>query len=184
MHIKKVSNVSRVSRVKLDQSTFRDSKNPLSNLDSPKPSLSSKQFNDDTVSISDEAKKLLAEEQLAELNEKTKYYKELFDQLDDVSNDDNPYADDLKVLQIAMRIIAGDNVPSKDERFLAEKDPAMYGRALLLRRQKDDPKDYKSLLEDKKDDIESEGASLIEDVVAVVEASLEVSPEATSETES
>lgn len=56
--------------------------------------------------------------------------------------------DDLKCMIIATRIIAGDRVPSKDERFLAKNNPPLYLRAILLRRQKDNPKEYKSILED------------------------------------
>ena len=61
---------------------------------------------------------------------------------DDSSNDL------LKCIQIAMRIMSGHRVPVKDERFLAETEPEMYLRAVILRRENEDSKDYKSVLEE------------------------------------
>lgn len=61
--------------------------------------------------------------------------------------------DDLgKCMTIAARIMNGDNVPQKDHRFLAEKYPELYERAILLRRVNPEPKDYDSLLEDEEDE--------------------------------
>jgi hypothetical protein len=54
-----------------------------------------------------------------------------------------------KCLKIASRIINGDNVPKKDDKFLYENYPGMHMRAWLLRRKNDDPKDYESLVDDK-----------------------------------
>jgi hypothetical protein len=56
-----------------------------------------------------------------------------------------------KCLKIARRIINGDNVPKRDDKFLFENYPGMHMRAWLLRRQNDDPKDYESVLDDKAD---------------------------------
>ena len=49
-----------------------------------------------------------------------------------------------------MRIMNGDRVPMKDEQFLAETEPEMYANAIMLHRQNDDPKKFKSLLDDNK----------------------------------
>jgi hypothetical protein len=54
-----------------------------------------------------------------------------------------------KCLKIASRIINGDNVPKKDDKFLYENYPGMHMRAWLLRKKNDDPKDYESLVDDK-----------------------------------
>lgn len=73
--------------------------------------------------------------------------------LEESSDKPNDKLDDrLKCIIIAMRIINGDHVPSKDRAFLAENEPEMYSNAILLRRQNDKPKKYDSLFEDKKND--------------------------------
>lgn len=77
----------------------------------------------------------------------------MFEQIKNSTDDsNNPMKIQLQCLQIAMRIISGDNVPMKDRAFLAEHEPEMLGRAMLLRRTKENPKDYKSLLADEKAD--------------------------------
>jgi len=71
----------------------------------------------------------------------------------------------LKCRQIAMRIMKGDNVPLKDERFLAENDIELYGKAIQMRIQKADPKDYDSILDDEDEETaaaENENASNID----------------------
>ncbi|MCL1903571.1 MAG: hypothetical protein FWF94_04055 [Oscillospiraceae bacterium] len=56
-----------------------------------------------------------------------------------------------KALKIMSRIIAGDIVPDKDDRFLLENYPEMHLKAWLLRRQREeeDIKKYKSVLDEK-----------------------------------
>jgi len=54
----------------------------------------------------------------------------------------------IKCLQIAMRIMAGDKVPVEDHRYLLEKDSELYSRAISLRVEKADPKEYDRLSED------------------------------------
>jgi hypothetical protein len=56
----------------------------------------------------------------------------------------------IRCLQIAMRIMSGDNVPIEDERYLAEKDIKLYNQAKTLRIEKKDPKECDSLLEEEK----------------------------------
>ena len=53
-----------------------------------------------------------------------------------------------KALRISMRIMAGDNVPDSDDKFLLENFPEMHMRAWMLRRMKEDPVDHKSVLDD------------------------------------
>ncbi|HHX60252.1 MAG TPA: hypothetical protein GX707_05875 [Epulopiscium sp.] len=111
---------------------------------------------DDTISISDEAKALLEEEQDKKAlfnNYSPAELEAMFEQFKVATDDsDNPLKIQLQCLKIAMRIMSGDNVPNKDRAFLAEHDPGMLGRAMLLRRQKEKPKDHKSVLEDDKSD--------------------------------
>jgi len=51
-------------------------------------------------------------------------------------------------LQIAMRIMSGDTVPLEDHRYLRERDAELYSRAIQLRIEKEDPKEYDRLSED------------------------------------
>lgn len=64
---------------------------------------------------------------------------------------EGPFDDLYRCIVIAMRIMKGDNVPLKDENFLAENQPELYLRSILLREEKEDPKEYESLLKDKKE---------------------------------
>ena len=58
----------------------------------------------------------------------------------------------IKCLQIAMRIISGDEVPREDHEFLAKHDPKLYTEALSRRMPKKDPHKYERLSEDEKPD--------------------------------
>lgn len=98
----------------------------------------------DTVIISDEARELGYDyKQLMEEWERSK---------EAVEGAAEYYDEYLKCLQIAMRILSGDRVPLKDEKFLAEKQPELYLKAILMKRTKIDPKKYKSLIPDEEDD--------------------------------
>ena len=136
-----------------------------------------KNFNDDTISISNEAKDLLEKEKnlmFDNINDESNMIAELLRQLEEASDpSNNPYDSFIKCIQIAMRIMNGDKVPRKDEKFLLENEPQMYSNALLLRRQNDKPKEYDSLLEDEKDD-SNDGTSTVEFKVASESPSVEV----------
>ena len=114
-----------------------------------------KQTNADTIIISDEAKKIIADKDnsesdnktLREANEMLKDLKEMANQKDDI------YGVYIKCLEISSRIIKGDNVPPKDIQFLAENEPKLFSDSILLRQEKSNPKDYDSLLED--EDVDS-----------------------------
>lgn len=75
---------------------------------------------------------------------------------------------------IATRIRNGDNVPNKDTRFLLENEPEMYLRAILFRQKNNNPKKYKSILEDEKNDSVEESSSGISSVYKGVEVSISV----------
>jgi len=54
----------------------------------------------------------------------------------------------LKCIKIAMRIMSGDIVPDGDHRFLLENDPELYGKAVMMRIQKENPEKHKRISED------------------------------------
>ena len=58
----------------------------------------------------------------------------------------------IKCLQIAMRIMSGSKVPEADHRFLQDKDPELYGKAITMRMEKVDPKEHDRLSEDEEDE--------------------------------
>jgi len=58
-----------------------------------------------------------------------------------------------KVMLIASRIAAGDNVPIQDKKFLMENSPGMYMLANSSRVPKDDPEDYNSVLSDEEESV-------------------------------
>ena len=65
----------------------------------------------------------------------------------------------LKCLQIAMRIMRGDDVPWQDHRFLAENDSKLYLQAMSLRMENDDPERHKRLSEDEEPSNASDAAA-------------------------
>ncbi len=56
-----------------------------------------------------------------------------------------------KCMKIARRIMNGDKVPLKDQKFLAEKFPDLFRNALMFKKHNPEPKKYKSVL-DKEDE--------------------------------
>lgn len=64
------------------------------------------------------------------------------------------YSDTFKCMRIASRIMSGDKVPQKDREYLAKNEPEMYAKALMLRCQKKNPKEYKSLVDDEEETTE------------------------------
>jgi hypothetical protein len=60
-----------------------------------------------------------------------------------------------KIMLIAARIAAGDNVPQADKDYLMENSPGMYALAMASRVERENPRDYESLVdEDKKTGIQ------------------------------
>lgn len=54
-----------------------------------------------------------------------------------------------KCMLIASRIMSGDKVPKEDEQFLIENNAELYMRAITMRVEKEDPREYDRLSEDK-----------------------------------
>lgn len=116
----------------------------------------------DTLTVSSQMREFLAsidkgekekiEAQISDAENLIAENKAMLEQMKEQSKQKNDTFSDLtKCLIIAMRIINGDIVPRKDDKFLAETEPEMYFKAKLLRRQNDDPRDYKALTEDEKE---------------------------------
>lgn len=149
-------NVERVDKVKLEvkQDMTYSSRNAYPNKLRPKNVTPVIKLDSDTVSISDEAKSLLAQDKNWNMyDEKSRMLSELLRQLEDMNKpSENSYMDKVKCIQIAIRIINGDKVPYKDRKFLMEKEPEMYSKAILFRRENDKPKKYKGLVEDDEED--------------------------------
>ena len=129
----------------------------------------------DTVTISDEAKKLRYD------------YQELLDELER-SRESSEGAkessqDFIKCLLIAQRIMSGDRVPIKDQKFLAEKQPDLFLKAMIMKTTKADPKKNKSLIEDEEDDIVSDLSSSGEIAIASGDDSPNVDVEVSVDTE-
>jgi hypothetical protein len=112
----------------------------------------------DKLTISDKAKAKAAEKKSFEdaLEEMRAERRELSRQMEQARKMGEgvakQYADKLKCLQIAMRIMQGDKVPPADHRFLSEKEPELYFKAVSMRIEKEDPKEHDRLSEDEEDE--------------------------------
>lgn len=138
MNIRKVDNTIIKQDLKPDK---------LSNKSSLEESLPNENLDNDILSISEQARALLEEE---------RYKEHLLEELKKMELDTQSPLDPLvKCIKISMRIIAGDNVPEQDEAYLLEHFPEMYSSAMTFRRQKEDAKNYDSLIEDDKNDNEA-----------------------------
>ena|GEM_PF-2498887 len=109
---------------------------------------------EDTVVISTEAKDKSKAIQ-DKLDEMRNRIKELMDGLQQAREASEGAAEmwkeKIRCLQIAMRIMAGDKVPEGDHRYLREKDAELYAKAITMRKEKDDPKEYDRLSEDEEE---------------------------------
>lgn len=113
----------------------------------------------DSISLSDQAKKLLEKERLVE---------EISQQLEAAaSSTTSPYDELTKCLEIASRIMKGDKVPQTDLMFLAEKEPKLYANAIMMKQNIKNPKHHKSILEDEHDQqvIEDSGKAEIQEAL-------------------
>lgn len=97
----------------------------------------------------EEAKRKAEEQQLEMLREELKNSKE---QAEATAEGFESFG---KCLTIAQRITRGDNVPMKDMKYLMEHEPDLYKQAIMMRQPNDDPKNYKSVL----DEDDTEGSS-------------------------
>lgn len=99
---------------------------------------------------------------------------ELQELLLQANNEDEGDTDFLKCLEIARRIQGGHKVPERDRKFLAEKQPEMYLRAMLMKNQNPkDPKKYQSLLDDE-DQIKEQVAEINDSLPMEVQLSPEM----------
>lgn len=90
------------------------------------------------------------------------YEKSMYQEMLEGANDSadamgEGFADMGKALEIARRILSGDIVPKEDEQFLMEYDNELYMRVKSMAQQKDDPKEYDSLMEEEEGESHSEG---------------------------
>lgn len=74
------------------------------------------------------------------------------------------FADLAKALEIARRILNGDIVPQQDEKFLMEFNSEIYMRVKSMAKQKEDPKEYETLLEEEEDEAEKSDESRIDGI--------------------
>lgn len=136
------------SILKNTQSTI---KNSIKVIPQPETLSPDKNIIIDLLSISDEAKAVISEEKtLINNNWDKEEFQEMLRMLRETENSENPHINRIKCFKIAMRIMNGDTVPNKDILFLAENEPQMYSNALMLKQNNDNPKKYKTILEDKK----------------------------------
>lgn len=79
-------------------------------------------------------------------------YQSLLDQLENSNRQSDAVGKDMetrrKCMLIAMRIMSGDKVPMEDYRYLAKNDQGLYSRAVMMRMEKKNPKEYDRLSED------------------------------------
>ena len=110
---------------------------------------------EDTVVVSEEAKRS-AQDFQSKLDEMRNKMRELREGLERAREAGEGAAEawkeKIKCLQIAMRIMSGNKVPEADHRFLQEKDPDLYGKAITMRTEKIDPKEHDRLSEDEEED--------------------------------
>jgi hypothetical protein len=108
----------------------------------------------------EQSKRLSIYEQLAEMRERQETLRanarRLKEELEAAREAAKAQADYFKIMRICMeiaaRIIRGDNVPQSDEDFLLEHAPGLYKIAMSVRNyNKEDPEDHESLLDDDKE---------------------------------
>ena len=108
--------------------------------------------NEDTLTLTKEAQKLLAQKKA--IKQKSMGVTELnalIRKQDNIKKKSNRTVNMSKCFKIAARIGNGDKVPLKDMKFLRENAPELYKNALLFKKHNPEPKKYKSCL-DKEDE--------------------------------
>lgn len=109
-----------------------------------------------TVAISAEglglSKKNQNEDASAQEAIERKMYQEMLNSANEAAEAQGEGFGDLaKALEIARRILNGDIVPAQDEKFLMEFNSEIYMRVKSMAKQKEDPEEYESLLEEEED---------------------------------
>lgn len=92
------------------------------------------------------------------LEEMQSMYKEVMRQLETANAQAKAQKDAIEVrikcLKIAISIMCGDNVSKEDHKYLLENDAALYGRAIMMRMEKENPKELKRISEDEENAVE------------------------------
>lgn len=87
-------------------------------------------------------------------------------QFQKVNNDTKQQKDSMKVfincMKISRRIISGDTVPAKDHKFLKKHDPALYGKSIMMRIPKEDPKKLKAVTKKEDEKIKTAEEKMLE----------------------
>ena len=116
----------------------------------------------DTVDVSEEAKRKVKDFQ-SKLEEMRNEMRRLREELERAGEAAEGAAEmwkiEIKCLQIAMRIMSGNKVPLADERFLMDNKPELYAKAITMRMENTDPKEYDRLSEDEEEGIPGETES-------------------------
>lgn len=99
--------------------------------------------------IEQELEKEKKKEMLKKMAEDMKRFKEMLEQSKETGKAASEGVKQLsRCIKIAMRIVQGDNVPTKDKQYLMEHNSELYSMAMNMRMYKKDPKDYESELDD------------------------------------
>lgn len=94
-------------------------------------------------------KRIIEQEKLKKLVEQLKYEQAKMKQAgENMKAEQEAMKILITCLEIARRIMSGDEVPHKDHKYLIEHDIGLYARAVSLRRHKEDPHKYDQLSED------------------------------------
>lgn len=139
-----------------------------------------------TVAISAEglglSKKNQDEDALAKEAIERKMYQEMLENANEAAEAQGEGFGDLaKALEIARRILDGDIVPPQDEKFLMEFNSEIYMRVKSMAKQKEDPEEYESLMEEEEDNKSSEKTGGGENLNAGENADIVESAETSSE---
>lgn len=124
------------------------------------------------------------EEELRDLLAKKEDFKRALEELEKAKGgEEGPLEILIKCLKIARRIMKGDKVASQDQTFLAEHEPELYAKALMLRRNNDQPKDHDSLLEEEENPGADRARQSLDRALAGSQMSAEVEAEVEREAE-
>ena len=134
MQIIGTDNILAADKNVLDQTENVSDKKAESTIPAEQNKASARQ---DSASFSNEARSLIEQFQSAQEN---------------ADKEAEGYEEMIKCLTIASRIIAGDKVPYKDQKFLQEKNPDLFFKANLLKTPKLKPKEHKSVLGEEDED--------------------------------
>ena len=117
----------------------------------------------DALELSSESIQKSKEELEAKAQETADTLKNLKEQLEIARKQAEGAAEEWRIrilcLKIAMRIVSGDIVPRKDHQYLAKHDPELYGKAISMRVEKEEPKKLKRLSKDEEEDSDTAAES-------------------------